>query len=110
MAAHNHIPNPFGALQSPGGCPRCDERRQELNTAGRTQHNHGPQFGRRQPYGQCPRCDELHDGDEARPGNPAAARRAAAEAMRSRDITEHFAPGGPHARGACAPVCTAFDW
>ncbi|AYF78321.1 hypothetical protein D7D52_35885 [Nocardia yunnanensis] len=69
-------------------------------------------FGKRAPQGQCPRCDELHAGCEPRTLNWVEDRKrtAAADAQRERRMDEHFAPGGPHQRGDCGPVCTAFDY
>lgn len=29
---------------------------------------------------------------------------------RDSSIDAHFAPGSPHARGECGPVCTFGDW
>ena len=67
----------------------------------------GPVFGRKTPG--CPRCDELIAG--AAPVVQAwRGQRARDEAGMSAAIHAHFAPGGPHSRGACGPVCTAFDW
>ncbi len=75
----------------------------------------GPRFGRLATPGTCPRCDELHAGEAPREA-PAAVR---ATAGRRRDntggypttseINDHFAPGGQHATGQCAPVCTFGD-
>ena len=36
--------------------------------------------------------------------------KAQQEARRNSEIDAHFARGGPHDRGECGPVCTAFDW
>lgn len=80
-------------------------------------HNHDNgkalPFGRRKPAGECPRCDELSAGAAPRQA-PAPIRRAIEridwDAERDQRQREHFAPGGPHQRGACGPVCTAFDW
>jgi hypothetical protein len=81
-----------------------------------TRHNHDDgqalPFGRKKPAGECPRCDELRTGAPVR--RPAwtdrlgARQREAAET--SAAIRAHFAPGSPHSRGECGPVCTAFDW
>jgi hypothetical protein len=67
----------------------------------------GPSFGRLTPG--CPRCDELLDGAApvAQPWR-AKAERDAEQTRRSH--REHFAPGGPHDRGTCGPVCTFGDW
>lgn len=56
----------------------------------------------------CPRCQQLADGEAPRSGWGELKRRN--EAATSRQIAAHFAPGGPHARGACGQVCTAFEW
>lgn len=69
-------------------------------------------FGKKAPVGECPRCDELRDGAEPRTLGwiESKNRREADDARQSRDMAEHFAPGGPHQRGDCGPVCTKFDW
>lgn len=70
-------------------------------------------WGRKAEPGKCPRCDELRAGDAPREAPPAirkAAARQADDDRRSAEIKAHFAPGGPHATGACGPVCTAHDW
>jgi hypothetical protein len=73
------------------------------------EHNHDPQpYGRRLPRGECPRCDQLHDGAPPRAGWGDRGRRDEQATRAAMDV--HFAPGGPHARGVCGPVCTAFDW
>jgi hypothetical protein len=103
---HNHAPQPFGAFRPPGQCPRCDQRRAERAAEGIADHNHAPlPFGQRRPRGECPRCDELHSGAKPRTSHR----------QRNEDIDRlareaHFAPGGPHARGTCGPVCTFGDW
>lgn len=71
----------------------------------RTRHTHGPNFGRR--VAGCPRCNELTAGAEPVRWAKDKARRAAAQFERA--CTAHFAPGGPHARGDCRPVCTFGD-
>lgn len=43
-------------------------------------------------------------------GFPAPMTRKQQDERRSREIDAHFARGGPHDRGECGPVCTAFDW
>ena len=43
-------------------------------------------------------------------GFPAPATKKEQEARRNSDIDAHFARGGPHDKGECGPVCTAFDW
>lgn len=75
-----------------------------------TKHTHGPNFGRR--VEGCPRCKELEDGAEPVSLNWVDNRRRTeqADAERTEAIRAHFAEGGPHARGECGPVCTAFDW
>jgi len=80
-------------------------------------HNHdggrAMPFGRRKPAGECPRCDQLRDGAAPRQAPPAlraAERRRRYDADSDEHRRAHFAPGGPHARGQCGPVCTAFDW
>ena len=113
---HNHTPNPFGAYQAPGDCPRCDQLRAEKQAAGETQHNHKRlPFGQRLPLGQCPRCDELHRGAKPRENN--AARQARLDAEHAASIREHFAPGHnercSHMRfsnGHWHGVCTFGDW
>ena len=78
-----------------------------------TQHTcGGPVFGRKAPG--CPRCDELLAGAEPRQLSPQHAyaldrNRRDREAYDA-DRRAHFAPGGPHTRGVCGPVCTAFEW
>lgn len=69
-------------------------------------------FGRKAPLGDCPRCDELHSGAASRtPAWVDTLKRATADRQsRSAEIRAHFAAGGPHARGACGPVCTFGDW
>ena len=67
-------------------------------------------FGRKDP--DCPRCQELLAGAAPRAGwqGDYFARKARNERMEREAIKQHFAPGGPHERGVCGPVCTAFDW
>lgn len=69
-------------------------------------------FGRKAEPGACPRCDELRDG--AAPRSLAwvddMRRREAADRERDAHRRQHFAADGPHARGECGRVCTAFDW
>lgn len=55
----------------------------------------------------CPRCKELDAGMPARIGW--GGRRLRDEQVHLQEIAAHFAPGGPHQRGVCGPVCTAFD-
>lgn len=75
----------------------------------------GPFFGRKMPG--CPRCDELLAGAPARQLPQwrqdlieAAQSRRDEDARRAQEIKAHFAPGGPHARKECGPVCTFGDW
>lgn len=67
-------------------------------------------FGRKDAT--CPRCQELLAGAKPRDGWQKAhfAKKARDEQQRTASIHAHFAPNGPHARGECGPVCTAFDW
>jgi hypothetical protein len=60
----------------------------------------------------CPRCQELMNGSKPRDGwqKQYYAKKASDNAMREAAIQAHFAPNGPHAKGLCGPVCTAFDW
>ena len=68
-------------------------------------------FGRKAPVGQCARCDALRDGAPAKSwGGQSAALRAHNAQMDDAARKAHFAPGGPHAWGACGLMCTAFDW
>jgi len=71
-------------------------------------NGHGPSFGRK--TAGCPRCDELLAG--AAPVSWGGRRRStrAEENAREAHRLAHFAAGGPHARGLCGPVCTAFDY
>lgn len=72
-----------------------------------TKHTHKPNFGRK--VDGCPRCAELAAGAEPI-RQEWRTRQAQADAQQSRSRDAHFAPGGPHARGACGPVCTFGDW
>lgn len=55
----------------------------------------------------CARCQELITGAAPRKGwND---RKREMDAQFSRDVADHFRPGGPHATGACGPVCTFGD-
>lgn len=70
-------------------------------------------WGRKAPIGECRRCDQLRAGDtprEAHPAIQAVTRKREQEEQTRQAMQDHFAPGGPHARGLCGPVCTAFDW
>jgi hypothetical protein len=73
----------------------------------------GPAWGRLAPVGECRRCDQLHAGAERRAA-PAwteqAERQQRHEEQTAAAAREHFKPGGEHARGACGPVCTRFDY
>lgn len=75
---------------------------------------HGAQcvmaFGRKSPLGVCPRCDELTAGAAPRAAQYDYGRKAREERRTLAGIAAHFAPGGPHARGLCGPVCTFGDW
>ena len=74
-----------------------------------TKHNHGPNFGRR--VDGCPRCAELAAGAEPIRQNRGSGRHSATDysEMQRRATAAHFAPGGPHERGSCGPVCTFGD-
>ncbi len=101
-------------LGAPTGAP--------VNGSGETHtvHNCNPNqpgkplpFGRRDPRGLCPRCKELDNGAEPRPAPQWVdeyRRVREFDARQAEEIKAHFAPGSPHARGECGPVCTAFDW
>ncbi len=67
-------------------------------------------FGRKDK--SCPRCQELLNGSPPRQGwqDTYFTRKIEESYQRERAIKAHFAPGGPHERGDCGPVCTAFDW
>lgn len=41
---------------------------------------------------------------------PSKRRRPSLDDQRRDNINAHFAPGSPHARGDCGPVCTFGDW
>lgn len=70
----------------------------------------GLPFGRKAPD-TCARCWELVEGGgTVRADYGDRNRRARLEAERDTEIKAHFASGGPHARGVCGPICTAFDW
>jgi hypothetical protein len=66
-------------------------------------------FGRKDA--SCPRCQELLAGAPARKGwqTEHFAAKSAREEQQKAAIRAHFAPNGPHAKGECGPVCTAFD-
>ena len=66
----------------------------------------GPVFGRK--TAGCPRCDELLAG--AAPVVWNIRNRQQEQAATLASIKAHFAPGSPHSRGACGPVCTFGDW
>ena len=70
----------------------------------KTQHTHHPLFGRR--IAGCPRCAELAAGAAPRRWH----RDPRMYVRVNADVLAHFAPGGPHERGACGPVCTFGDW
>ena len=74
-----------------------------------TKHTHIVVFGRK--VADCPRCAELIAG--AAPVRWNGLSRAEARYREESDrsaIAAHFAPNGPHSRGACGPVCTFGDW
>ncbi|ONK09264.1 hypothetical protein [Streptomyces sp. MP131-18] len=73
-------------------------------------HTHGPNFGRR--VAGCPRCDELEAGAEPVRWTRGWQREQETrnDAIRQHAHEKHFAPGGPHARRECGPVCTFGDW
>ncbi|WP_330328206.1 hypothetical protein [Streptomyces pseudovenezuelae] len=124
---HSHGPN-FG--RHVDNCPRCIElaggaapvdaysRRTEAPKT--TAHTcGGPVFGKKTPG--CPRCDELIAGAEPVRWAGQEMRRGLTRGYGSerantggyptrREIHDHFAPGSPHHRGACGPVCTFGDW
>ncbi len=56
----------------------------------------------------CARCKELAAGASRRTWNSHKTKNG--QAMRSKEISDHFAPGSPHSRGECGPVCTFGDW
>lgn len=70
------------------------------------QHSHKPSFGRH--VEGCLRCQELKAGAE--PVRWDADRRTEERGRARRWQGQHFAPGGPHDRGDCGPVCTYGDW
>ncbi len=83
------------------------------HTCNRTKPGQALPFGRLAPAGKCGRCDQLRAGAPAkdRPAYlDAVDRRRRDEEQTRADIRDHFAPGSPHSRGECGPVCTAFDW
>lgn len=69
-----------------------------------TEHSHGPNFGRH--VDGCPRCTELANGAEPVRWNRSRDRQNTGGYPTDREINAHFAPGSPHSRGACGPVCT----
>jgi hypothetical protein len=74
-----------------------------------TKHSHKPNFGKK--VDGCPRCDELKAGAEPVGWNrPRNERERTGGYPTSREVTSHFAPNSPHARGECGPVCTFGDW
>lgn len=75
-----------------------------------TKHKHQVIFGCK--VDGCPRCEELKNGAPARSGwqKYYFENKRRQDDIRSKAIEAHFAPGGPHSRGLCGPVCTAFDW
>lgn len=81
---------------------RTDER--TTHTCG------GPVFGRL--TAGCPRCEQLKQGAEPVRWNrrPRTEREQTGGYPTTTEIREHFAPGSPHSRGACGPVCTFGDY
>ncbi|MFJ2635808.1 hypothetical protein ACIO6U_28190 [Streptomyces sp. NPDC087422] len=74
-----------------------------------TKHTHQVVFGRK--VDGCPRCQELAAGAEPVRWAPSRREREQADdTERAAAIRAHFAPGGPHSRAACGPVCTFGDW
>lgn len=69
-----------------------------------TKHSHKPNFGKK--VLGCPRCAELEAGAKPIHWN----RDSNHGYPTSREIADHFAPNGPHARGTCGPVCAFGDW
>jgi hypothetical protein len=83
-------------------------------TSAKTEHTcndgRGPHFGRLTPG--CPRCDQLAAGDPPRALGWVERRDQQARYDEQREAAHrnHFRVGGPHATGACGPVCTFGDW
>ncbi|MER7487964.1 hypothetical protein ABTY20_19060 [Streptomyces sp. NPDC126497] len=74
-----------------------------------TKHNHAPRFGRK--FNGCPRCDELKAGAEPVTWSSGRTERGrVGSCPTNTEVSNHFAPGGPHERGVCGPVCTFGDW
>ncbi|MGW4784923.1 hypothetical protein [Streptomyces sp. NPDC004230] len=106
----------YGRLAA--GCPRCDELLggakpirssvREDDQPKTTPHTHQVVFGRR--VAGCPRCTELDAGAKPVRQNRRPERQQTGGYPTNREIADHFAPGSPHARGACGPVCTFGDW
>lgn len=70
-----------------------------------TKHSHKPNFGRH--VDDCLRCQELKEGAKPVRWNT---RRDTGGYPTGPEISQHFAPGGPHASGSCGPVCTFGDY
>lgn len=75
-------------------------------------------YGKLAPAGKCARCDERRaEQAEGIPARPAPAWTNRVQTRRedtggyptNAEIDDHFRPGGPHATGACGPVCTFGD-
>jgi len=75
-----------------------------------TEHSHGPNFGRK--VDGCPRCIELTNGAEPVRWNRSRGdeRSQTGGYPTTAEIRAHFAPGSPHHRGACGPVCTFGEY
>ena len=73
-----------------------------------TKHSHKPNYGRH--VDGCPRCEELKAGAAPVGRGGQSGREQRYDEQRRRAHADHFAPNGPHARGACGPVCTFGDW
>ncbi|MEV5944525.1 hypothetical protein [Streptomyces sp. NPDC051994] len=71
-----------------------------------TKHTHKGSFGRL--VDGCPRCDELARG--AKPVSWQGDKNRRDQEQRDAEHRAHFAPGGPHQRGTCGPVCTFGEW
>lgn len=72
----------------------------------REAHNHPPN-GAEHVEG-CPACEQIAEALEVARWHAERAARHAAEDRRWH--AAHFAPGGPHERGDCGPVCTFGEW
>ncbi len=98
---------------APAEPPAAPEPTKTVHTCNRNKPGHPLPWGKKAPEGQCPRCDELRAGAAPRSAPDWVddrRRRAEHDRQRDADRRQHFAPTGPHARGACGPVCTFGDW